>query len=73
MPENYAIRVADRLGPVLRGAFAGLRAHTVPRHTVIEGWLSDEELRALLVRMEHIGGQLVHLHRVAGDLGRRST
>jgi hypothetical protein len=68
MPEVYEIRVSDRLGPVLCGAFAGMRAEIVPRHTVIEGWLSVDEFRALLERMEHLDGQLVHLDCAAGDL-----
>jgi len=67
MSENYEIRVSDRLGPALRGAFAGMRARIVPRHTVIEGWLSDEEFRTLLLRMERVGGRLVHLDRKPAD------
>jgi hypothetical protein len=69
MPQIYEIRVSDRLGPALRGAFNGMRAETVPRHTVIEGWLSVDELRTLLVRMEHTGGQLVHLDCVPPHRG----
>jgi hypothetical protein len=71
MSEFYEIRVSDRLGPALCGAFAGMQAASVPRYTVIEGWLSVDEFRALLVRMENIGGQLVHLHCAAGELHRR--
>jgi hypothetical protein len=73
MPEQYEIRVSDRLGPVLCGAFGGMRAETAPRLTVIEGWMSVDELRALLVRLEHMGGQLVHLDCSFGDRHRRSA
>jgi hypothetical protein len=72
MPANYEIRVSERLGPVLCGAFAGMRAESVPRQTVIEGWLSMDEFRALLVLMDHMGGQLVHLDCVVGDRHRRT-
>jgi hypothetical protein len=58
MPEVYEIRVSDRLGPVLCGAFAGMRAEIVPRHTVIEGWLSVDEFRALLVHLDCAAGDL---------------
>lgn len=61
MPDAYRIRVSDRLGPVLRGAFGGMRAVVVPRQTLIEGWLSAEEFRALLRRVDEAG---VHLIRV---------
>lgn len=72
MSENYEIRVSDQLGPVLCGAFAGMRAQSVPRQTVIEGWLSMEEFRALLLRMEHMSVHLVRLDCVAGDRHRRT-
>jgi hypothetical protein len=72
MPENYEIRVSDRLGPVLCGAFADMRADVVPRQTVIEGWLSVDEFRALLVRIERVGGQLVRLDCAVGAWHRRT-
>jgi hypothetical protein len=71
MSENYEVRVSDRLGPMLCGAFAGMRAESMPRQTVIEGWLTTDEFRALLVRMEHIGGHLVRLDCAAGPWHRR--
>jgi hypothetical protein len=71
MSENYEIRVSDRLGPVLCGAFAGMRAQSVPRQTVIEGWLTADEFRALLVRIEHLGAQLVRLDCAVGARHRR--
>jgi hypothetical protein len=61
MTEMYEIRVLGRLGPVLCGTFTGMRAVVVPRRTTIDGWLSRDELRALVQRMEEVGGQLVHL------------
>jgi hypothetical protein len=72
MPANYEIRVSERLGPVLCGAFADMRAESVPRQTVIEGWLSMDEFRALLVLMDNMGGQLIHLDRVVADRHRRT-
>ena len=66
MSETYQIRVSNRLGPALCGAFADMRTEIVPRQTVIEGWLSMDELRELLLRMEHISGQLIHLDCATG-------
>jgi hypothetical protein len=66
MTETYQIRVSNRLGPALCGAFADMRTEIVPRQTVIEGWLSLDELRELLLRMEHISGQLIHLDCATG-------
>lgn len=63
MTENYQIRVSTRLGPALSSVFAGMRVEVVPRQTVIQAWLSTEELRELLQRMERMGGQLIHLDR----------
>lgn len=61
MTETYQIRVSTQLGPALCGAFPDMRAELVPRQTVIEAWLSADELRELLRRMEHISGQLIQL------------
>ena len=72
MTETYQIRVSSRLGPALCGAFADMRAEIVPRQTVIEAWLSMDELRELLVRMEHMGGQLIHLDCATGPQHRRT-
>ena len=72
MSETYEIRVSDRLGPVLCGAFAGMRAESMPRQTVIEAWLTVDEFRALLVRMQHMGGQLVHINCAVGAGHRRT-
>ena len=72
MPANYEIRVSEQLGPVLCGVFTGMRAESVPRQTVIEGWLSLDEFRALLVSLDQMGGHLVHLDRVSGDHHRRT-
>jgi hypothetical protein len=66
MPDTYRIRVSNTLGPVLRGAFAGMRAEVVPRQTVIEGWLSAEELLALLERVDQVGVQLVRVECTTG-------
>ena len=66
MTETYQIRVSSRLGPALRGAFADMRSEIVPQQTVIEAWLSTDELRALLLRMEHMSAQLIHLDRATG-------
>lgn len=63
MEQTYRIRVSDRLGPALCGAFAGMRVEVVPRQTVIEGWLSSEEFHALLRRVEQVGVQLVAVRR----------
>jgi hypothetical protein len=71
MAETYQIRVSNRLGPALRGAFADMRAETVPRQTVIEAWLSMDELRALLLRMENMSAQLIRLDCTTGDHHRR--
>ncbi|WP_433727664.1 hypothetical protein ACQP2Y_12980 [Actinoplanes sp. CA-051413] len=67
MKQTYRIRVSDRLGPALCGAFAGMRAEVVPRQTVIEGWLSREEFHALLRRVEQVGIQLVAIERATED------
>jgi hypothetical protein len=67
MKQTYRIRVSDRLGPALCGAFDGMRAEVVPRQTVIEGWLTSEELHALLRRVEEVGVQLVAVERAAGS------
>ena len=66
MAETYQIRVSTQLGPALCGAFADMRAEIVPRQTVIEAWLSTDELRELLLRMEHMRGQLIHLDCATG-------
>ena len=63
--QTYRIRVSDRLGPALCQAFAGMRAEVVPRQTVIEGWLSDEEFHALLRRVEQVGLPLVGIRRAS--------
>ena len=67
MTERYQIRVSGRLGPVLCGAFAGMHAVVVPRQTVIDGCLSRDELRALLLRVHQAGAQLIRLDCVVGD------
>jgi len=67
MTVTYQIRVSNRLGPALCCAFADMSAEIVPRQTVIEAWLSADELRTLLLRMELMGGQLVHLDRATDD------
>jgi hypothetical protein len=67
MTERYQIRVLGRLGPVLCGTFTGMRAVVVPRRTAIDGWLSREEVRALVHRMEQVGGQLIHLECAVAD------
>jgi hypothetical protein len=72
MTETYRIRVSDRLGPALCCAFADMRPEIVPRQTVIEVWLSTDELRALLLRMEHMSGELIRLERTTGDHHRRA-
>ncbi|MEU7906516.1 hypothetical protein [Actinoplanes sp. NPDC049118] len=72
MTERYEIRVSDRLGPVLLGALAGMRSEVVPRQTIIEGWFSTEEFRALLLRVERVGVQLIRLDRVADERERRT-
>jgi hypothetical protein len=72
MTETYQIRVSTRLGPALCGTFADMRAEIVPRQTVIEAWLSTDELRELLLRMEHMRGQLIHLDCATGAHHRRA-
>jgi len=71
MTERYEIRVSDRLGPVLLGALAGMQSEVVPRQTIIEGWFSTEEFRALLLRVETVGVQLIRLDRVTDERERR--
>jgi hypothetical protein len=61
MTERYEIRVSGRLGPMLCGAFAGMRAVVVPRRFVIDGWLSRDEFRALVLRVEQARGELLQL------------
>lgn len=68
MTSTYRIRVSDRLGPALRGAFPDMRVEVTPRQTVIEGWLSADEFRALLIRVEEAGIPLVRMDR-AGRTG----
>ena len=72
MTERYEIRVSDRLGPVLLGALAGMQSEVVPRQTIIEGWFSTEEFRALLLRVERVGVQLIRLDRVEDERDRRT-
>jgi hypothetical protein len=72
MTERYEIRVSDRLGPVLLGALAGMQSEVVPRQTIIEGWFSTEEFRALLLRVERVGVQLIRLDRVDDERERRT-
>ena len=63
MAQTYRIRVSNRLGPALRRSFAGMRAVVIPRQTVLEGWLSPEEFRTLLQRVDQVGVQLVQVNR----------
>lgn len=63
MTSTYRIRVSDRLGPALCNAFDDMRAEVTPRQTVIEGWLSADEFRALLIRVQEAGIQLVRMDR----------
>ena len=72
MTDRYEIRVSGRLGPVLRAAFADMQAEIVPRRIVIEGWLSRDEFRALVLRMENMSGQFIHLDCATGDHHRRA-
>jgi hypothetical protein len=65
MTETYQIRVSDRLGPALRCAFTDVRTVAVPRRTVIEGWLSADEFRALLLRIGQVGVELVSVQCAA--------
>jgi len=61
MPDKYEIRVAGRLGPVLRAAFRPMRCEVVPRQSVIQGRLSPAELHRLLERVRMLGLELVRL------------
>jgi hypothetical protein len=61
MAERYRIRVSNRLGPILCNLFTDMRTVAVPRHTVIEGVLSRDEFRALLLRVEQEGLEVVHV------------
>ena len=67
MTERYEIRVSGRLGPMLCGAFAGMQAVVVPRRFVIDGWLSRDEFRALVLRMEQLRGELLQLDCAVGE------
>jgi|1186.fasta_scaffold104454_2 hypothetical protein len=66
MAERYRIRVSNRLGPVLCNAFTGMRAVEVPRQTVVEGALSRDEFRALLLRVAQQRIQLIRV-QCAGE------
>ncbi|WP_127503907.1 hypothetical protein [Actinoplanes solisilvae] len=59
--------MSNRLGPALCRSFAGMRAVVIPRHIVIEGWLSAAEFRALLKRVDEVGGQIVHVDCTTGS------
>jgi hypothetical protein len=61
MADRYRIRVSNRLGPVLCNLFTDMRSVAIPRHTVIEGVLSRDEYRALLLRVEREGLEVVHV------------
>ena len=67
MTDRYEIRVSGRLGPVLCAAFADMRAVVVPRQFVIDGWLSRDEFRALILRMAQADGELLRLDCAVGD------
>jgi hypothetical protein len=67
MTDRYEIRVSGRLGPVLCAAFADMEAVVVPRRFVIDGWLSRDEFRALVIRMEQVRGELLQLDCAVGD------
>jgi hypothetical protein len=62
MTHDYRVRVSDRLGPVFQGVFAGMRAVVVPRQILIEGWLSADELHALLRCVDRAGAQIVDIY-----------
>jgi hypothetical protein len=59
--DKYEIRVAGRLGPVLRAAFRPMRCEVVPRQSVIQGRLSPAELHRLLEKVRMFGLELVRL------------
>jgi hypothetical protein len=61
MDEKYEIRVLGSFGPALRAAFEEMRWEVVPRHAVIRGRLSRDELHLLLERLDTLGLKLIHL------------
>jgi hypothetical protein len=64
MKERYVLRVHGTLGPLVRHTLVGVRSRYVPAQTTITGTLSDDDLRALLTRLDHYGIQVVSLERL---------
>jgi hypothetical protein len=64
MNERYVLRVRGMLGPLVRHTLAEVRYRYVPAQTTITGTLSDDDLRALLTRLDNYGVQVVSLERL---------
>jgi len=60
----YEIRVREKLGEMLLGAFPGLRAQTHGAETVLTGALPNQAaLHGVLAQVEALGLELLELRR----------
>ena len=64
--RQYEIRVQGRLGEMMLGAFAPLRAHfPVPGETLLRGELADQAaLHGVLAQIENLSLELLEVRRV---------
>lgn len=68
--HRYEIRVAGCLGDTILTAFPELHAKLEPGHTVLTGQLPDRSaLYGIVARLESLGLDLVHIHRLSPDAG----
>lgn len=59
----YEIRVAGRMGPAAREAFAGLDIDLEPSTTVVSGEMDQAALHGLLDRVRALGLELLDIRR----------
>jgi hypothetical protein len=57
----FEVRLRGRLGPAAQQAFAGLDVEVEPTTTVLTGVLDQDELHALLDRVQSLGLELLDI------------